>query len=393
MMSHGHGTGRLRRAGALATWVGLPASIPLLMIAACAASDETYRPDAPGHDVVPATDAGDDGSLDSAVDGDAAVVPCTLDNLCSVPSPLKLGAIAAMTGRSKNDVWASGTGGLIMHWTGQQWAALDSSPDAGRIDETLSSIFLTPDEMWGVSGTLILRRGLDPNSVRSARVTIFGSLFRSLSGIGVLSNGDAYMSIAPGFKGMSDNYLAKLDFDNAQIAYEPESIHPTTNEPQSSLGIRALFLTPEKALWLVGEHAVVVRYPVLPAEDEGAPLLGQGLVVPVSSQANLLAAWGYGEHLWAAGTNGTILHFDGAAWHAEDTGTAVTLNAIFGFSPKDLWAAGDSGTVLHFDGEKWSSIGFGGPVYEGSLKAIWGSGPDDVWIGGEGGMFHWGALP
>ena len=205
----------------------------------------------------------------------------------------------------------------------------------------------------------------------------------------MLSNEDVYLGIEP--VNANDSYLVKLSFDSGTVDVLPPAVHPLTGAPQRALRVRAVSFVPDEALWLVGDLAAVARYPVAPPGDGGAPRLGQGIVVPVASQANLRAAWGQGEHLWAAGTNGTTLHFDGAEWHIENTGTSVTLHAIFGLSPKDIWAAGDDGTVLHFDGDTWSRVGVG--AYRGSLRAIWGSGPDDVWVGGESGLFHWRALP
>jgi hypothetical protein len=384
MISYPNSAKVFRIAVALATYVVLP-SLPLLVIAACAASDEAKGADAEDRGVaVPSIDSGDEASLDAAMDVDAPAVPCAIGNLCRVPTPLTLGSITAIAGRSKNDVWASGTRGFLMHWSGQRWTALDSN-----FTETLSSLFLTPNEVWGVAGALVLRRGLDPNSVRTARIP--ASYSRAAASISVVSDEDAYVSIASGWNNYSANYFAKLDFAAKALTYPPPSVHPITNEPQLDIGARAVFLVPNKAIWLVGDRAAVARYPVLANGDGGVPSLGQGVVVPIASQANLLAAWGYDEHLWAAGENGSIVHFDGNEWHASNTGTESTLNAIFGVSPSDIWAAGDNGTVLHYDGNEWSSVGV--RAYGGSLRTIWASASDDVWIGGEGGMFHWGALP
>ena len=383
MLHRKRGRGR-GRAFALATWIGLP-SLSLLAIAACAASDETEGPGSEGHVVIPSNDAGEEASLDATAAVDAPPAPCAAGDLCPVLPSLTPGGIAAISGRSKNDVWASGTGGLLLHYDGQQWAALESP-----IDETLSSLFLTSNESWGVAGTLVLRRGRDPGSVRTARVPQIGwSPAQSAAGVVVLSNEDVYLGIEP--VNANDNYLVKLNFDSGTVDVLPPAVHPVTHAPQRPLRVRAVFHATDRALWLVGDHAAVARYPVMPSGDGGAPVLGQGVMVPVASQANLRAAWGQGEHLWAAGTNGTILHFDGAEWHIEDTGTPATLHAIFGLSPKDIWAAGDDGTVLHFDGDTWSRVGVG--AYQGSLRAIWASGQDDVWVGGESGLFHWGALP
>lgn len=374
MMPHPHRTKRSRPGVAIATWMA-PVSLVLLSIAACADSSTTDDRDTDAGSIVISRDSGDEGSSSDGA-ADAPPIPCAVGNLCSVPSPLKIGYVVALSGRSKDDVWASGTGGLLMHWNGQQWTALESD-----VHETFSSIFLTPDELWAVAGTLVLRRGFNPSSVRQLRVNEF---LLSLGGVAVFPSGDAYLSYAPGNNEPSiSNYLKKIsNFDTGTLEVVPDAAISGTGVVPT-LGARALFLVPGKALWLVGEDAAVVRYPVSP--------LGAGVVMPTPSRASLLGAWGHDEQLWVVGSGGTVLHFDGNDWHAQDSGTAVTLNAIFGFSSSDVWATGDNGTVLHFDGKSWSRVAVGS--YSGNLRAVWGSAPDDVWIGGERAMFHWGALP
>ncbi|OJY31501.1 MAG: hypothetical protein BGO98_15815 [Myxococcales bacterium 68-20] len=378
-MSRPLSTGRLRsrRAVTVTAWLAL-LSLPLLSIQACAETESTSVPRTDNGVIIPTNDAGAEASpSDDAAAEAAAPVPCAVGNLCTVPTPLTIGSIAALSGRSKDDVWASGSSGLLLRWDGKQWASLEADSR-----ETLTSIFLTPDEMWGVSGSLVVRRGVDASTIRTTRWNYYG-LYRYLTGIAVLANGDPYLLVAaPWDPGTAPDSLVKLvDFDAGQTeSMEPPVISGT--ELTQDLSPRALFLVPNRALWIVGDRGQVARYPVATPEA--------GVVLPVDSQANLLAAWGYDDHLWAAGSNGAILHYDGATWHTESSGTNVTLRAIFGFSSNDIWAAGDEGTVLHFDGKSWSRISVG--TYDGALRAIWGSAPDDVWIGGAQAMFHWGAL-
>src|SRR5262249_45120506 len=156
-----------------------------------------------------------------------------------------------------------------------------------------------------------------------------------------------------------------------------DPVYPATNAAQPS-SVQALFLVPDKALWLVGDRGTVVRYRVSPLG------LSQGEVIPLDSQGSLLAAWGYDDQLWTVGRKGTILHFDGSNGQTEYSGTTASMTAIFGLSPTDIWAAGESGTVLHFDGTTWSRRSLG--RYSGTLTSIWGASSDDVWIGGEDAM-------
>jgi hypothetical protein len=385
MMSNHHHDTSFRRAIVVTTWLVLPAT-SLLVIAACAASEETDVPDAETHVLVPSSDAGGEASIDAEAeaDTDAPVVPCAVGGLCTVPTPLTLGSVMAMGGRSKSDVWASGSEGLMMRWDGRQWTRLDSDSR-----ESVSRLFLTSDETWGIAGNLIVRRGIDPTTIRTVRKD-FGA-FRPFTSIAVLPQGNVYVSVGmlQPTSSREKAPLAKFDFDTGVITNLPDPIHPVTREAQL-FSARASYLVPDTALWLVGGRGSVARYPVIPG-DAGAPMLGQGVVVPLATDVDLLAAWGQDEHLWAAGWNGTILHYDGVEWHTEDTGTGATIYSIFGFALNDVWAAGDDGTVVHFDGTKWSSMDVG--AYRGHLRAVWGAAPDDVWIGGERAMFHWGALP
>ena len=382
--------GRARRAVFGVACLGL-ASTSLLAIAACAASDESEATEPDSSAVVPRPDAGGDAPDDAAADVDGAA-PCAPGSLCRAPTPLTTGFVTAIRGRSKGDVWASGTGGLLMRYDGLAWTALESG-----ISDTLASLFLAEDETWGISGTLVLRRRLDRESVRTLR-----SPSRPLSSITGLPGGGVYVSvIGPHSAPPVPRPGATVDFDTRVLTYPAGPFLPWSDVGQE-LALRASFLVPGGPLWLVGDRGTVVRYPVeLPAAPADAgdggdagdarAVLGTGNVIPAPALQDLLAAWGDGEQLWAVGRGGTILHYDGAGWHTPPSGTTATLNAVFGLSPSDVWAAGDDGTALHFDGETWSVVDRG--AYRGSLRAIWAAAKDDVWIGGEDGMFHWGVLP
>ncbi len=362
----------------------LLASLASLSLAACAESSGNAPLAAPEDSVRAPSDAGDAASPSNggdAADGDVPAVPCAVGHVCRVSSPLASGSVSSISGRSKTDIWAAGSLGLTMRWDGTAWTELGTTEVPPPLT-TLSSISLTPDEAWGVAGAKIMRRGVDPASVRSFE------LFdpdRAPAVITALGNGDVYVGcVVGGFSGAgATGALLKMhDFDNGLVELVPPPTLAGDARPQP-MSIRAMSLVADETLWVVGDRGAVARYPVAP--------LGPGVVLPLTTQANLFAAWGVGDQLWAAGESGTLLHFDGAEWHEEESGTSARLNALFGFSPSDVWAAGDEGTLLHFDGKTWSSI----PIqsYGGSLRTIWGATPDDVWFGGEQGLFHWGSLP
>jgi hypothetical protein len=357
-----------------------PLSVALLANGGCAtSSDERPEPDPASTSLPPSLDAATTDVSDGDRGRDAGTVPCTVGHVCRVESPFSLGYITVIHGRSKNDVWAAGSRGFLMRWDGRQWLELDSA-----IDDTLDSMFLTPNEMYGTAGTRVVRRGLDLTSVQSITIPAY---YQALSGIAAPSGGELYLAYNFGasFWGPSTTpdtlaQISNFDVDTIVTAPAPRA-HDTGHEMQ--INTRALVLVPEKALWLVGDRATIARYPL--------PGATAGTVYPVDSQADLTSAWAHGEELWAAGANGTVVHFDGTTWKVENAGSTATLHAIFGFAPNDIWAAGDNATVVHFDGRGWSQIEVSG--YEGQLRAIWGATPDDIWFGGEGGLLHWGALP
>ncbi|MBI4285755.1 MAG: hypothetical protein HY670_07635 [Chloroflexi bacterium] len=103
----------------------------------------------------------------------------------------------------------------------------------------------------------------------------------------------------------------------------------------------------------------------------------------------LLAAWGSSaSDVFAIGDRGTILHYDGTSWSEMDTGTTGTLFDVWGSSASDVFAVGSSGTILHYDGTSWSQMSSG---TMDTLLAAWGSSASDVFAIGSGGtILHYG---
>ena len=86
--------------------------------------------------------------------------------------------------------------------------------------------------------------------------------------------------------------------------------------------------------------------------------------------------------LWVVGSDGTVLHFDGAAWTEQSSGTGASLLGVFAISVGDVWACGADGVLLHFDGVSWSSVQSG---TSSTLHSVWAAGTTSVWVGGDAG--------
>ena len=71
------------------------------------------------------------------------------------------------------------------------------------------------------------------------------------------------------------------------------------------------------------------------------------------------------------------------------SGTTGTLNAVWGVSGQDVFAVGSRGAIVHFDGGSWV------PMYSNTVRplhAVWGASALDVFVAsGLARVFHYGA--
>ncbi len=97
--------------------------------------------------------------------------------------------------------------------------------------------------------------------------------------------------------------------------------------------------------------------------------------------------------VFAVGTNGTILHYDGdgdndgvpdTMWERMSSGIERSLNDVWGSSDTDVYAVGS--TILHYDGNDWSEIYRG---MDRSFTCVWGSASNDVFVAGSNGVLHY----
>ncbi|MCP4599091.1 MAG: hypothetical protein GY847_00875 [Proteobacteria bacterium] len=111
---------------------------------------------------------------------------------------------------------------------------------------------------------------------------------------------------------------------------------------------------------------------------------------PLDIEGDLLAIWGdSASDVFVVGTRGIVFHFDGSSWSQMESNTEVTLRAIWGDSATSVFAVGDEGTIVHFDGLQWNRMESG---VTHVLLDIWGSSATDVYtVGGvdrDGSILH-----
>jgi hypothetical protein len=102
--------------------------------------------------------------------------------------------------------------------------------------------------------------------------------------------------------------------------------------------------------------------------------------LPAEADYGLNAVWGSGPtDVFAVGSDGNIVRFDGTTWTKMFSGTLVSLNAVWGSSSSDVWAVGDQGVIKHFDGTAWTAVN--SPITD-NLTGVWGASADAVYAVG-----------
>lgn len=99
--------------------------------------------------------------------------------------------------------------------------------------------------------------------------------------------------------------------------------------------------------------------------------------------------WAVGQQQAGATLLPAIAHWDGSAWTSvdapplQDVGDLTSLSSITQESADTLWAVGSGGVALHFDGTTWSQVEV--PRVDGyrpELQAVRSFGTDDAWAVG-----------
>ena len=66
-----------------------------------------------------------------------------------------------------------------------------------------------------------------------------------------------------------------------------------------------------------------------------------------TATADLLAIHGTdNNHIWAAGAEGVVLHFDGTSWQQRASPASHTLNDVRALPSGEAIIVGDNGTIL-----------------------------------------------
>ncbi|WP_146646573.1 hypothetical protein [Labilithrix luteola] len=348
-------------------------------------------------------DAGDGGceSLDPS-QCTTEQKPCDSVDWCPATNPGDpRRALTSIWGTSKDDVWAVGSAGTVIHFDGTQWT---STPvDTTR---TLFSVGGSgPNDVWivGTYGTVYHGPGFDGGTANWQSTPIVpytGTAELAISSVWGGSPNDIWIggeSIKLASQPKAGTQYRSSTLADGGIGWEV--ISPCA----SCKFIGSVWGTDPSNLWAVGAggktfHTTVARSgPDGGVGDAGITDAG-GAAAPgwigIDSQStqDLLSVWGTSDDdVWTVGRRGTVRHYraDAPNWAIVNVPTTQDLHAVWGSSSDDIWAVGDYGTILHFDGTSWQNSSAAFPIgQKPNLYGVWGSANNDVWIVGEGILLH-----
>ena len=107
---------------------------------------------------------------------------------------------------------------------------------------------------------------------------------------------------------------------------------------------------------------------------------------PKPTAANLSDVYVYDQNnVWAVGSAGTIINFNGTEWKDQYTGVGVDLRSISGVSPSDIWAVGENNMILKYNGIAWTVQ----PNSTGvSFNQVVVKSENNIWALGSNKIFH-----
>jgi hypothetical protein len=125
-------------------------------------------------------------------------------------------------------------------------------------------------------------------------------------------------------------------------------------------------------VFAVGSSGTIVHY-----DGSKWSLMSSGIT------NDLYSVWGTdGRHVFAVGSFGTIIHYDGSQWSLMSGGITNDLYGIWGTDGRHVFAVGSSGTIMRYDGSTWSLMGTG---TSSDFSSIWGVTSANVFAVGKSG--------
>lgn len=257
----------------------------------------------------------------------------------------------AIWGHHRNDIWAVGDQGVVVHWDGREWRPHNPGP------------------------RLFLSSGI---RIDDSRMALFGYVMNS-DPVSALEFQDGQWPIV----GRGPSWLGRLDDSWTRLA--------ACASPEPS-GTRSTDVWTD--VWIDNREQV--------GHFDGRAWRVWTDVQPTFSDPHI---WTSGpDDAWRTVGLGRLEHWDGRMWTKVAFQPSEQPTALWGASPDDVWLGTDRGSLLRLRDGVWERVTLDDKLVRHcqGIGCIHGSAADDVWASvGVGMVLHWdgetwsqpGALP
>jgi len=198
--------------------------------------------------------------------------------------------------------------------------------------------------------------------------------------------------VATGFRITKSFRFAPLALVRTGETWERQRVRGEGNDDRVRLNDVALRSSSRG--WAVGDSTTDAGSGAYVARWNGARWRSSVLDEP--GMLSLLGVETVGREVWAVGQDQVgsaleplIMHRDGTSWSRaevpplEDVGDFLALTGVAAAARDDVWAVGTGGLALHYDGDEWSQVPV--PKVNGNdvaLARVRILAPDDLWAVG-----------
>lgn len=403
----------MKRTYTLPSLLALGASGSLLVLAAsCADSDETGPSATDGGTTLveggmtPSADAATDGDADASTGCDAAdpsctshVLSCAEADWCLVPEAVSSSiALKTIWGSKRDDVWAGGSDGTVVHYDGTTWATTPSGSH-----RTINAIWGSgPSDVYAVSAITAVfhTTGFQGAATTWTSVPTFDQIVSptapeiwavwgtSASDVMLAGREWAYFAPDDPWNAIPSNIIRKSTPDVGESGWAAIAGQGT---------IRSIWGAAAGDAWVVVDRSTSSGKSWQTAVTLHQTIDADGVIRyrefdSQSADALQSVHGSSSSDVWVVGTHGAIRHITPSdqRWQVVDSPTTAALYRVWASAPNDVWAVGESGTILHYDGQRFVASTAQLPLGEKpTLYGIWGSAPNDVWIVGDGVVLHY----
>lgn len=323
----------------------------------------------------------------------ASATICSSDDWCwQTPSPQGQD-LRSVWGLGKDNVFAVGAGGTILHYDGQIWSKMESG-----VRTTLNDIWGSrEDNIFAIgSDGLILHYDGNTWSVMESGTTWDLHSIHGSSDINIYAVGENGTILS-----LAENGWEKVNVEN-DVGYIGDTFQGVWTESSNTVfvagsGHKFLYFDGDTWVDLSSGNVTSMIFDITATDKSNVYLAGYYHIVRFDGTVVHDMETGYdsfdNEHelleaIWVAredrgiavGHDGRIMLYDGTQWQTETPVTEKRLYGVWGSDANDVYAVGEEGTILHFNGVEWSAMS--SAVTYNELYDVWGTDLNNVFAVG-----------